>query len=78
MKRLFGIGVIALALLTMDACAARGFRRFGPPPPRPPRREAMMDRYDSGRVWEAGHYRWTGHRYRWVDGRWVKLPRRSR
>ncbi|MCL5745592.1 MAG: YXWGXW repeat-containing protein [Acidobacteria bacterium] len=75
MKRLFGIAAIALALLTMEACAGRGYRRFGPRPPHPPRREAMMERYDSGRVWVPGHYRWNGHRQEWVEGRWVRAPR---
>ena len=75
MKRLFGIGVIALALSTTVGCAMRGYGRFGPPPPPPPPREAMVGRSHAGRVWVPGYHRWTGHGYRWVEGRWVKPPR---
>ncbi|MCE5309970.1 MAG: hypothetical protein LLG20_20240 [Acidobacteriales bacterium] len=75
MKRYFGIGVVALALATTAGCAARGYSRFGPPPPPPPPREAMMYRHDGGRVWVPGYRRWTGHHYRWVEGRWMRPPR---
>lgn len=68
MKRLFGIAVFALALSTTVGCAAR---RFGPPPPR----GAMVQRSYPGRVWIPGYQRWTGNRYRWVEGRWVRPPR---
>jgi hypothetical protein len=74
MKRMFGIIAFALALSPMAGCAARGYHRFGPPPPPPPPREAMVGRFHAGRVWIPGHYRWTGHRYRWVQGRWAKPP----
>ena len=69
MKRLLGIVIFALALSTMIGCAARGFDRFGPP------RGAMVERSQAGRVWVAGYYRWTGNRYRWVEGRWMTPPR---
>ena len=73
MKRLLGIGVVALALSTTVGCAVRGYGRFGPPPPPP--REAMVGRSHAGRVWVPGYDRWTGHRYRRVEGRWMKPPR---
>ncbi len=74
MKRLFGIGVFALALFTMAGCAARGYGRYGPPQYES-RREAMMERNNGGRVWVPGYDRWTGNRYRREEGRWVKPPR---
>src|SRR5262245_8025703 len=27
-----------------------------------------------GFVWQDGYYRWSGNRYRWVDGRFVRPP----
>ena len=77
MKRLFGIVLFALALPTMVGCAARGFGRYGPPPPPPPPREAMVVRGHAhqGLVWVPGYNRWTGTRYRRVEGRWMKPPR---
>ncbi len=71
MKRFFGIGVFALALFTMAGCGARGYNRYGPPPPR----GVMMERHNGGRVWVPGYDRWSGNRYRRVEGRWVKPPR---
>lgn len=48
--------------------------RTGPPAPRqeiivaaPGPREQF--------VWDPGHWRWTGHDYDWVPGRWIKRPR---
>ena len=75
MKKLLGIGVFALALSTTVGCAVRGYSRYGPPPPPPPPREAMVRGSHGGRVWVPGYYRWTGNRYRWVEGRWMKPPR---
>ena len=75
MKRTFGIVLFALTLSTMAGCAARGYGRFGPPAPPYPPRGAMAERYNAGRVWIPGYDRWTGNRYRWVQGRWVKPPR---
>jgi len=75
MKRLIEPGVVALALATAVGCAARGYARFAPPPPPPPPREAMMYRPQGALVWVPGYYRWDGHRYKWVRGRWVKPPR---
>ena len=74
MKRVLGIGIFALALTTTAGCAARGFARFGPAPPPPPRGVMVMHAH-AGLVWVPGHYRWTGHRYRRVQGRWVRPPR---
>ena len=35
----------------------------------------MVDRSHARLVWVPGYDRWTGNRYRWVEGRWVKPPR---
>jgi hypothetical protein len=29
-----------------------------------------------GYAWHDGYYRWSGHRYVWVRGRWVRPPYR--
>jgi len=71
MKKLLGIGVMALALSTTVGCAVRGFAHYGPPPPR----GVVVAHSREGRVWIPGYNRWTGHRYRRVEGRWVKPPR---
>ncbi|MCC7175539.1 MAG: YXWGXW repeat-containing protein [Bryobacterales bacterium] len=75
MKKLIGTGIFALALTTTAGCAARGFARFGPPPPPPPPYAARAAHARAGRVWVPGYYQWTGRRYRWVEGRWVRPPR---
>lgn len=73
-KRLLGIAILALGLTTVG-CATRGYRRYGPPPPHH-RREVVVHVHKD-RVWVPGHYRWDGHRYKWVKGRWVRAPRRG-
>jgi YXWGXW repeat-containing protein len=73
MKKLLSIGVFALALVAADAKAAEVFVRFGPPPP--PRREVVVVRPSPRHVWIPGYYRWTGHRYAWVNGYWTMPPR---
>ncbi len=75
MKRLIGIGVVALALFALPGCVVRHYGRFGPPPPPPPPRGYMMMRPHAGLVWVPGYYRWTGHGQRWVEGRWERPPR---
>ncbi|MFB3777454.1 MAG: hypothetical protein ACE141_07570 [Bryobacteraceae bacterium] len=75
MKRLIGIGVLAAALTTTVGCAVRGYARYGPPPPPPPPPGAMVRGPHAGMVWIPGYRRWTGHGYRWVEGRWVRPPR---
>jgi hypothetical protein len=74
MRRFFGVLVFAVALSTMSGCAVRNYGRFGPPSAPPPRGE-MVGRSREGRVWIPGYNRWTGNRYRWVEGRWVMPPR---
>lgn len=68
MKRLLGIVVFGLLLSTTVGCSARGYGRYG-------QRGAMVERSYPGRVWIPGYQRWSGNRYRWVEGRWVKPPR---
>jgi hypothetical protein len=75
MKKLFGIVLFAAALSATSGCAARVYGRFGPPLPPPPPRGAIVEGYHAGRVWIPGYYRWTGNRYRWVEGRWAMPPR---
>jgi len=72
MKKLFGIGVFALALAATSANAAEVFVRFGPPPPP---REVIVVRPGPRHVWVPGYYRYAGRNYRWVPGRWVVPPR---
>jgi hypothetical protein len=69
MKQLFSVVIFALALSTMSGCAVRSYGRFGPP------RGAMVERSHARLVWVPGYNRWTGNRYRWVEGRWVMPPR---
>lgn len=74
MKKFFGIGVVALALVATEACAMRGYRRYGPPPPPPPPRHEMLDRHHGGPEWGPGDRRWRendyrpGHGQKWVPG----------
>jgi hypothetical protein len=75
MKRLMVVGALALALYTTVGCAVRSYGRFGPPPPPQTPREAMAPRLHAGFVWVPGYYRWTGHGYRYVSGRWLRPPR---
>jgi hypothetical protein len=48
-----------------------------PPPPNyapipPPRVETVPPPPGARMVWEPGHWFWNGHRYVWVDGRYVE------
>ncbi len=73
MKRLMGIGLLALTMTAATGCAVRSYHHYGPPPPPPPGPAMMHGR--AGMVWIPGYRRWTGTRYRWVEGRWVRPPR---
>lgn len=72
MKKIFFIGLLALAL-TASANAAQVFVRFGPPPPPP--RQVMVMRPGPRHVWLPGYYRWHGNRYSWTNGYWALPPR---
>ncbi len=72
MKRIFCIGVFALALAAGGANAAQVFVRFGPPPPP---REVVVVRPGRRYVWIPGYYRWVGNRYLWTRGYWALPPR---
>jgi hypothetical protein len=74
MKKWMGIGVLALTMTAAAGCAVRSYHSYGPPPPPPPP-GAMVAHGHAGRVWIPGYYRWTGHGYRWVPGRWARPPR---
>lgn len=69
MKRLMGLGVLALMLFPAVGCVVHSHRRYGPPPPPPPRHE-MRDRYQGRRVWVPAHYEWRGNRRVFVPGHW--------
>lgn len=76
MKKHLLIGALALALTPAAANAVDIFVRFGPP--LPPREVVVMREYPMrhrGEVWVPGYYRWTGHKYRWNKGRWMRPPR---
>jgi hypothetical protein len=51
-----------------------GFAPYGPPPPRHEYVPYHHGRYD---VWQPGHWEWTGHRYRWVSGHYIRAPYRG-
>jgi hypothetical protein len=72
MKRNLAMAVLALALTGVPAGAGEVFVRFGPPPP-PMERVGM--RPSPRHMYAGGYCRWTGRHYKWVRGRWVKLPR---
>ena len=72
MKKLFSLGVLALALSAGAANAAEVFVRIAPP--RPPR-EVIVTRPGPAHVWVPGYYRWAGRRHMWVGGYWALPPR---
>lgn len=72
MKKMIAAGIFALTLAAGVAEARGGHPRYGPPPPP---YEMMVSRPGPRHVWVPGHYRWTGNRYKWVRGRWIRAPR---
>jgi|YelNatPaOPRAMG01_1025707.scaffolds.fasta_scaffold133319_2 hypothetical protein len=70
MKRLFEIGILALALTAGVGCATHRYGYYGPPP-----QAVIVVHAQPARVWVPGYYRWSGNRYRWVEGRWMTPPR---
>ena len=68
---------LTLALLTLAPSAEAFVRVYVGSPPPPPIVEVRPSRPRSGLVWQPGYYRWTGSRYRWRRGRWVRPPRRN-
>lgn len=76
MKKRLLIAALALALTPGAAKAVDVFVRFGPPPP--PREVVVVRHHEMrrhGEVWVPGYYVWTGHKYKWHRGRWMKPPR---
>ena len=71
-KRLFFVGIFALALMPVGANAAEVFVRFGLPPPR---REVAVVRPGPRHVWVPGYCRWSGAHYAWARGYWTVPPR---
>lgn len=48
-----------------------------PPPPRYERIPPPPHRRRDIVVWTPGHWRWTGHGWVWVNGRYIDRPRRD-
>jgi hypothetical protein len=69
MKKVLGMGLLALVLLPMVGCVGHGYRHHRSAPPPPPRHEMMERGYGRGR-WIPGHYENRGQHRIWVDGRW--------
>lgn len=74
MKRILQISLFALTVLT--SATAAGMR--APISPPPPPLVGMTARPGPGYVWMPGYYRWDGHRYYWVAGKWTVPPRGRR
>jgi hypothetical protein len=76
MKTLTGIvsaGLLSALLLASTAEArTRVYVKIGPPPIVVEHRTAAPGR---NYAWQEGHHRWTGDRYEWVAGSWVRPPR---
>ena len=66
------LSVLFALSLAPAAALAQVVVREAPPAP-------IEERHDhgrhEGRVWTDGYYRWNGHGYKWVKGRWVTPPR---
>jgi hypothetical protein len=65
------LAVLLAFCLAPAAAMAQVVVRVAPPAP-------MVENYGPpphrGWVWNDGYYRWNGHHYVWVRGRWVKPP----
>ena len=53
---------------------AIGYAPYAPPQSRHEYIPRHQSRYD---VWQPGHWQWTGHRYRWVPGHYIRAPYRG-
>lgn len=42
--------------------------------PPTPRLEIRPEQPTAEHVWQAGYWRWSGAKYVWVTGKWVKRP----
>jgi|SRR5436190_23535681 len=58
-------------LVSPAAAAANVYVRIGPPARVVEVRPVARHR---GYVWQDGYHRWNGHRYVWVNGRYVRPP----
>jgi hypothetical protein len=71
-------GVLAIACGVSEAKAGpRFFFQVGTPVPPPPVvvvRPVPPPAPAYGMVWRPGYYAWTGYRYNWVPGVWVRPP----
>jgi hypothetical protein len=71
-------GLVAVAFGVSDAKASpRFFFQIGTPVPPPPVVAVAPVRPivpGYGMVWRPGYYTWTGYRYAWVPGVWVRPP----
>ncbi len=77
MKRKLLTGALLLMGMVMGACAGGGgayYVRYGPPAPR---YRVIGVAPGPGYVWTDGYWDWRGRNWAWVDGRWVRPPRRG-
>jgi hypothetical protein len=72
MLKTAGVALFSSLFFSAPASAdTRVYLRFGPPARVVDVRPAYGRR---GYVWQDGYYRWRGHRYVWVRGRYVRPP----
>lgn len=66
------LGMLGGAFLAALPAGAQVYVRVGPPPPRV---ERIPPPPGPAYAWDRGHWRWDGHRYVWVRGRYLHRPR---
>ncbi len=77
MKRKVLAGAFVLLGTVMAACGGYGggyYVRYGPPAPR---YRVIGVAPGPGYVWTDGYWDYRGHNWNWVEGRWVRPPRRG-
>ncbi len=67
-RTIAGLFIVAF----MIGCAATV---YAPGPPPPPKAEVKPAAPGPKAIWVAGHWGWTGQKYAWVSGNWVKKPK---
>jgi hypothetical protein len=67
--------LLASGIVCLSACGPeynRVYVRVGPPAPV---YETRVVAPGAGYVWVEGYHRYSGNRYEWVPGHWVRPPR---
>ncbi len=73
--RRLGLLLVTTLLCVAPAWAApHVYVRIAPPAPIV---EVRPSAPRPGYVWHDGHFRWNGHRYVWMRGRWTRAPYRN-